>query len=104
MSKKTQRIALTALLVTASLLAACTQEQQNKITHLEKLVEDLLARVVQAEDRANKADAVATRSFRAKLALGIDFLNPLYITPAISADKTFDRYIARREGLGGQIR
>ncbi|WP_291923559.1 hypothetical protein [Limnohabitans sp.] len=32
MSKKTQRIALTALLVTASLLAACTQEQQNKIS------------------------------------------------------------------------
>ena len=32
MSKKTQRIALTALLVTASLLVACTQEQQNKIS------------------------------------------------------------------------
>jgi uncharacterized protein YggE len=28
--------------------------QQNKITHLEKLVEDLLDRVVKAEDRANK--------------------------------------------------
>lgn len=32
MSMNTQRIALTALLVTASLLAACTQEQQNKIS------------------------------------------------------------------------
>ena len=44
--------------------------QQNKITHLEKLVEDLLARVVTAEDKAHKADVVATRSSRAKLALG----------------------------------
>jgi hypothetical protein len=44
--------------------------QQNKINHLEKLVEDLLARVIKAEDRANKADAIATRSSRAKLALG----------------------------------
>ena len=52
--------------------------QQNKITHLEKLVEDLLARVVKAEDKANKAYVVATRSSRAKLALG-----PTYTTEQI---------------------
>ena len=32
MNKNTKRIALTALVLTASLLAACTQEQQNKIS------------------------------------------------------------------------
>ncbi len=32
MSKSTQRIALTAVVIAASLLAACTQEQQNKIS------------------------------------------------------------------------
>ena len=32
MNKNTKRIALTALALTASLLAACTQEQQNKIS------------------------------------------------------------------------
>jgi hypothetical protein len=44
------------------------KEQQAKTEHLERLVEDLLARVVKAEDKANKADATATRSSRAKLA------------------------------------
>ena len=34
------------------------------------MVEDLLDRVVKAEDRANKDNAIATRSYRAKLALG----------------------------------
>lgn len=34
------------------------------------MVEDLLDRVVKAEDRTNKQDAIATRSHRAKLALG----------------------------------
>jgi hypothetical protein len=34
------------------------------------MVEDLLDRVVKAEDRENKDNAIATRSYRAKLALG----------------------------------
>ena len=34
------------------------------------MVEDLLDRVVEAEDRTTKQDAIATRSHRAKLALG----------------------------------
>jgi predicted nucleic acid-binding Zn-ribbon protein len=33
-------------------------------------VEDLLDRVVKAEERTNKQDAITTRSNRAKLALG----------------------------------
>ena len=44
--------------------------QQNKITHLEKLVEDLLHRVGTAEEKINKEEAITTRSYRAKLALG----------------------------------
>jgi hypothetical protein len=52
--------------------------QQNKITHLERMVEDLLARVVKAEERANKQEAIATRSSRAKLAVG-----PAYTTEQI---------------------
>ena len=34
------------------------------------MVEDLLDRVVKAEDRVNKQEAINTRSYRAKLALG----------------------------------
>ena len=44
--------------------------QQNKISHLEKLVEDLLHRVGTAEEKTNKEEAITTRSYRAKLALG----------------------------------